>query len=107
MFLHCTATRLTTTFQKVVRKVNQLVVPWTYPQFQPYFYKQVTSCNLLCDNKTYYINEAMLTGAGTQIKLYGLRPGSVCLIKLLAVYNPASIDPGLQMFAYTLYSSKC
>ena len=107
MCLHCTATTLTTRFQKVVQEVNQLEVPWTRPQFQTYFYKQVTFCRLLCDHKTYYINEAMLNGAVTLIKLYGLRPGSVCLIRLLAVYNSASIDPGLQILACTLYSSKC
>ena len=89
-----------------MKNVTQLVIIWTRPEFQPYLYKQKTSCKLLCDHRTYYLNEALLNGAETMTTLHALRPGSVCLIKHKAVYNPASIDSGITLTAHTHYSSK-
>ena len=105
-YVHSTATKLTTTFRSISVGVDKLVIPWTRPKFLPYAYKQRANCTLFCDHKTYYINEAILDGAETSITLFGLRPGSVCFVKHHAVYNPASIDPGIKTLAYTFYSSK-
>ena len=107
MYFYYTATKLTTVFSEQVVTVNQIVTIWTNPEFQPYLHKQTTSCKLLCDNRTYYINEALLNGKQTLTTLYALRPGSVCLIKHIAVFNPASIDSGITLTAHTHYSSKC
>ena len=107
MYLHYTATKLTTTFDKVLVGINQLVILWARSNFPPYAHRQTTYCQLYCDHKIYYINVAMLNGEATMIKLHELRPGSICLIKHLALYNPASIDPGIVTPTYTSYSSKC
>ena len=38
----------------------------------------------------------------TSIKITGLRRSSVCILNLLAVYNPASIDSGMAITEITL-----
>ena len=96
-----------TTFHQVTAGINHLVISWTLPQFPPYIYEQTTSCKLLCDHRTYYLTERMVNGGDSSSTISALQPGSVCLIKHLAVYNPASIDPGIGLSARTLYSSKC
>ena len=95
-----------TAFSDLYAKKDQLLILWTRPRFPPYHYKQTTSCRLLCEQKTYYLTEFTLNGALSSSTVYSLWPGSVCVIKLVAVYNPASIDPGIGLSAHTLLSSK-
>ena len=95
-----------TTFTKVNSEAKQLVVSWTIPTDFPYYYMQTASCKLLCDEGTYYLTEAMVNGQECSNIFDDLKPGSVCLIKQLAIYNPASTDPGIGLVAHTLQSSK-
>ena len=95
-----------TAFHQITAGLDYLVISWSLPQFLPDLYKQTTSCKLLCDHRTYYLTEAIIDGGFSSTTIYALRPGSVCLIKHVAVYNPASIDPGIGLSACTLYSSK-
>ena len=103
---HSSATKLMTTYTKVISEANHLVVSWTIPTDFPYYYKQTASCKLLCDEGTYYLTEAMVNGQECSNIIDALKPGSVCLIKQLAIYNPATIDPGIGLVARTLHSSK-
>ena len=96
-----------TTFEKVKASENQLEISWTSPSFQPDHYIQTTSCKLLCDHSTYYLTETIANRKDTSSTIHALLPGSVCLIKHVAMYNPASIDPGIGLSVHTLYSSKC
>ena len=96
-----------TAFHEIISGVNNLMIYWTRPQFPPIEYKQIISCKLLCDHRTYYLAEAILDGTVCSSNTLVLKPGSVCLINLIAVYNPASIDPGVGLSAHTLYTSKC
>ena len=107
MYFYYIATKLTTIFSEQVMKLNQIVTIWTNPKFQPYLHEQKTYCRLLCDHRTYYINQALLNGEQTLATLYALRPGSVCLIKHKAMFNPASIDSGITLTAHTQYLRKC
>ena len=95
-----------TAFDKVIPGENDLLVSWTPPHFQPDHYIQTTTCQLLCDHRTYYLTEVIINGKEILRSIKALQPGSVCLIKHVAVYNPASIDPGIGLSAHTLYSSK-
>ena len=95
-----------TTFQEVIAGENQLVVLWTPPRFYPDHYKQTISCRLLCNQRTYYLKETMVNGMEKLTTSNALMPGSVCLIKMVAVYNPASIDPGIGLVAHTRYTSR-
>ena len=96
-----------TSFNEVTSGANQLEVSWTLPTYSPYYYMQTASCKLLCDEGTYYLREALIPRQQLSNDINALKPGSVCLIKQLAIYNPASIDPGIGLVAHTLQLSKC
>ena len=95
-----------TTFKGLTPGEDQLLITWTPPLFAPNHYIQTTSCNLLCDQSTYYLNEAVIDGEETSSITYAVQPGSICMIKLVAVYNPASLDPGIGLSAHTLLRRK-
>ena len=96
-----------TTFDKVNPAENQLEISWTPPTFLPEYYRLTTSCKLLCDHSTYYLTQTLSDRMDTSSTIHALFPGSTCMIKLVASYNPASIDPGIGLSAHTLLSSKC
>ena len=93
-------------FDSVNKDTDFIQVIWTAPVYLPYWYQQTTSCRFLCRQETYYLTEVLIDSSQTSNLAYGLRPGSVCLIKLIAFYNPASIDPGIVLHSRTLYASK-
>ena len=94
------------TFDKVFNEENQILILWTLPCFLPDYYHHIMSCNLLCDPATYYLSEEVSNKQTNSIAFIGIRPASTCLFKHNAVYNPASIDPGIGLSAHTLYSGK-
>ena len=96
-----------TTFYQILPGVNDLVIHWIEPQYPPIEYKQIISCKLLCDHSTYHLAEAIVGRTVQSSTTLVLKPGSVCLINLIAMYNPASIDPGIGISTHTLYTSKC
>ena len=95
-----------TTFYKILPGVNDLMIYWTRPQFSPIEYKLIICCKLLCDHRTYHLREVILDGTVQSSTTPALKPGSVCLINFIAVYNPASIDAGIGISTHTLYTSK-
>ena len=95
-----------TTFDKVFNEENQILIHWTSPRFLPDYYLHIVSCNLLCDPATYYLFEKVSNKQSNSTAINGIHPGSTCLFKHIAVYNPASIDPGIGLFAHTFYSGK-
>ena len=96
-----------TTFDDNGVTTNGFQFFWTRPKFRPYMYKQTTSCKLLCDDRTYYLIEVMIDSKQESNIIQDLHPGSECWIKLIAVYNPASIDPGIGLTVRTLHKSNC
>ena len=96
-----------TTFDDISIQANQFWLSWIPPKFYPLLYKQTTSCTLLCDERTYYLTEKIINSLQSSSITKNLNPGSVCLIKLIAEYNPASTDPGIGLSAHTLYTSNC
>ena len=77
---------------------------WTRPKFIPVKYLlhvQYTSFKNARKGcvKT---NSQCLSSDTTSIKISDLRPKSVCVLILLAVYNPASIDSGIMITGKTL-----
>ena len=95
-----------TTFDKVFNEENQILIHWTSPRFLPDYYLHIVSCNLLCDPATYYLFEKVSNKQTNSTAINGIYPGSTCLFKHIAVYNPASIDPGIGLSALTFYSGK-
>lgn len=76
-------------------------ISWTKPEFIPYFYGITQSCHLLCADKMYTVESMNIKNSLTELDFNDLLPGSNCIIKLTAFYNPASIDPGVTVTATT------
>ena len=93
-------------FSKVNSGTEFIEVFWTAPRYPPYWYQQTTTCRYLCDQEIYYLSEVQIDSSHASSVTYDLHPGSVCLIKLIAFYNPASIDPGIQLLVHTSYAGK-
>ena len=82
---------------------------WTRPNFQPerYQLKYVCTSKPMCtfsdDINNYIRTQAQnLSSDTTFFTILNLRPCSICMLFLLAVYNPASIDSGLAITGSTL-----
>ena len=95
-----------TSFDDIIKNTSQFQIYWIAPEYTPLRYKLTTSCNFLCEDNTYYLTETMIDSTQTSSVIDNLRPGSACLIKLLAIYNTASLDPGNGLSAHTLFASK-
>ena len=80
---------------------------WRRPNYMPEHYELYYMCKLQ-DTDRFYINSkrSHLSSATTIVRLSGLLAESVCYITLFAIYNPASVDPGLTIITQTLGSTK-
>ena len=100
------ATKRMTTFDEVFQGENEISISWTPPIVLPINLIHTVSCKLWCDPTTYYLTETATTRLNHSTTFAALQPGSICLIRLLAVYNPASIDPGIGLSCHTHFSGK-
>ena len=70
-------------------------VNWIRPKFLPEMYK----LNYVCSMKPTYMplleKVLNLCSNTTSFRIYNLHASSICSLCLFAVYNPASIDPGI------------
>ena len=89
---------------------------WAVRHFRPESFEITYSCSvrqvhMAKNEQTHYVNKTIrsISSNATIIKICDLRPSSVCILNLLAVYNPASIDSGIDIIASTLavHESKC
>ena len=101
------ATLLMTSFFDIIIKNNLFHIFWTPPKYLPLQYEVTTSCRYFCDERTYILKETAIDPSQTSAIIENIQPGSKCLMKLISVYNPASIDPGIVLSAQTLYTSNC
>lgn len=86
---------LTDILLEYVDQSRSLVVAWKLPQFIPYSYKLLMSCYFLYIQ--YRKPKFTLPSTTTHIEIDGILENSRCEVNLAAEYNPASIDPGLDM----------
>lgn len=82
---------------------------WNIPQYPPERYEVTCVCivnSILLTNRhndrVVNIRMANLTSNSTSVRVPKLSPNSICTLKLIAVYNPASIDPGIMITYITL-----
>ena len=82
--------------------LDYVQLTWTCPKSIPEKYE----INCLCfmpytrnfqHKEIEIVNHAFtkISSSTTSFKIFKLRPNSTCVLKLLAVYNPASTDPGI------------
>ena len=86
---------------------------WKSPQYRPEIYERTYLCiNLLtclhnCSVADFIRPKvSILHSNSTSFSIRDLRPDSVCVLKLVAVYNPASIDSGIVITSKTLAANK-
>ena len=90
---------------------DYIALNWTRPKFLPEKYilnvqcasSLKPTCTFKSDkNKYVRTNAQCLTSDTTSVTISELRPKSVCMLLLIAVYNPASIDSGIVITGKTL-----
>ena len=76
---------------------------WPAPRFHPSYYYQIIFCKLWCAKKPYLYFTKVTESNATSSLVASIKPGSKCLIRFNAVYNLASLDPGIRVIASTLF----
>lgn len=85
---------------------TNIEISWMTAKYKPYWYHQTTHCWCLCDGHTYLNSQINISSSLNFSNISDLLPGSACQITLLAIYNPASIDQGINLHANTKITSK-
>ena len=80
---------------------DTVTLSWDKPEYLPQIYEWDMLCMLFCANSAYVNWPDTVNPSETEEHITNLLPGSRCLIKFLAVYNPASLDVGLANIVYT------
>lgn len=82
---------------------------WAHPQFQPERYQvnyvctRKPACTPTNDANQYITTKTTNLSSDTNsVTIPNLRPSTICMLFLLAVYNPASIDAGIAITGGTL-----
>lgn len=82
--------------------MHSIELAWTPPAFLPYRYAQHIVCYLWYERENPYLKERSIASAEVHSLLFSyLKPSSRCVITVHAVYNRASIDPGVSIRART------
>ena len=100
-FIITTATALMIKDYRVDTTYDSLTLSWSTPEYLPEVYKWDVSCMLLCQNTVYIGGSGIASPLETKHYSPKLHPGSRCVTKFLAIYNPASLDAGLTNTVYT------
>ena len=81
---------------------------WTHPKFLPENYRLNYICTVKPTstinhgkNDSIMENAQNLDSNTTSVRISELHPNSICMVFLLAVYNPASIDSGIAITGMT------
>ena len=100
------ATRLMIKDLSIQRGATFIKLQWSAPDFGPYFYLQRTSCMLWHQRVPYRFFQKVIVSSATSNLVSGLKPGSRCEIRFRAVYNVATLDPGIIIIASTPIGGK-
>ena len=87
---------------------------WTSPQYQPERYSMNYLCIILkgsfpnCSIAD-FVSARMrnLSSDSTSIRIRDLHSNTICVLNLVALFNPASIDPGIVIALKTLAENAC
>ena len=96
-----------TKFEEFKRFGNSIQAHWKKLAFPAMKLEITATCKYDCRNgQIYLVNKTILPPNETYFTFTGLVPGSQCNFKLKAVYNPASIDQGINVIYMVLPTSK-
>ena len=77
-------------------RIFTVALEWNKPVYLPYHYLLSCTCKHMGCEGTYECLPRSFGRNVTKGFVSHIYPGSYCEIKLLAVYNPASNDPGIR-----------
>ena len=101
------ATSLVTHFEEFKRFNNSIQACWKETVYPAMKVEIVATCKYNCDNgRIYLVNKNVLAPTETSFTLTDLVPGSQCSFTLKMVFNPASIDKGINVTYMVLPASK-
>ena len=81
---------------------NFVHVKWKIPKYLPQRYRLRYSCKLSMQGNHYVqATIEIITYNSKGLKISGLSPQSTCVLTVFAIYNPASIDPGITITLIT------
>ena len=108
MYIHL-ATRKMIHAYSLATGLDYVELNWTRPRFLPESYQLKYKCAVKVTSNYRDVNKIYITGSTKNLtsdsisfRICNLRPGSICTLILLAVYNPASIDSGVVITGNTL-----
>ena len=82
--------------------LDNIRLSWDSPKLRPIKFELTFSCRLI-NGEEYITNvQQILDSTSISVQLGKLRTNSACKLNLLAVYNPASIDPGITVTKNTM-----
>lgn len=96
-----TVTDMVITQLNVTAHFNHMRLSWTFPNLMPYHYKLTTVCKHKCNNQQNFNGTKIILARQNRTKVRELYPWSECHITFTAVYNPSSLDPGIQHTIFT------
>ena len=77
--------------------LDYVEITWDRPMHDPIKYELTYSCRLQ-KGEEYITNQPeTLPSTSNSVRLSQLLQDSICKLNILAVYNPASIDPGISV----------
>ena len=101
------ATSWVTQFEEFKRFNNCIQACWKEPIRPAMRLEIVATCKYDSENgRVYLVNKTVLAPNETSFTFTGLAPGSQCEFTLKAVFNPASIDKGINVTYMVLPAGK-
>ena len=106
-FVCSIVTSLVTCFNEFKRFNNSIRASWKQVFHPALKLEIIATCKYDCkDGRIYLVHKTVLASNETSFTFTDLEPGSQCEFTLKAVYNPASIDKGINVTYMVLPASK-
>ena len=77
-----------------------ITVKWNL-KYTPISLEHFTQCFSMCDMEKYFSKLSFLPVETDSLTIANLKPGSICEMRLLAVFNPAMLDIGMEHVFWT------
>ena len=91
---------------RVNSSTHNISLTWEHPYYLPLYYEQKAKCVHWCSDQWLFTPKRTLSASLTSSVLLDLQPATQCIITFKAIYNPASLDPGIIKVVYTLSNSE-
>ena len=95
-----------TAFDEFKSKKDSVQISWKSPKYKPDHFKLFVKCKSDGNESFKYVRHETLSQNENTMEFYDLPSRSTCEFTLLAVYNPATKDPGITCKYYTGSSGK-